>query len=120
MTLERKVKLAVIFLVIIVVGGTAGYMLIEGWTFLESLFMTVITISTVGFGEVRALSSSGRVFSLFLIVFSLSTIAYCVTLISSFILEGHFQEMGRKRKMEARIGKIKNHYIICGEGKVAE
>lgn len=120
MTLERRVKLAVTFLVIIVVGGTAGYMLIEGWTFLESLFMTVITISTVGFGEVRALSSSGRVFSLFLIVFSLSTIAYCATLISSFILEGHFQEMGRKRKMEAKIGKIKNHYIICGEGKVAE
>ncbi len=120
MTLERRVKLAVAFLVIIVSGGTAGYMNIEGWTFLESLYMTVITISTVGFKEVGELSPLGRVFTLVLIVFSISMLAYCVTVISSFIMEGHFREIGRKRKMEAKIGKAKNHYIICGEGKVAE
>ena len=120
MTLEQKVRLAVAFLVIVVSGGTAGYMNIEGWTFLESLYMTIITVSTVGFKEVGDLSSLGRVFTLILIVLSISMLAYCVTVISSFILEGHFREIGRKRKMEVKIGKVKNHYIVCGEGKVAE
>ena len=121
MTLNQRVKLALALPVIIIFGGTAGYMSIEGWTFLDSLYMTVTTISTVGFREVGILSPLGKVFTMGLIISSIPMFAYCVAVISRFIImEGHFQKIGRKRKMETKIKKMKNHYIICGEGKVAE
>jgi len=120
MTAEQKVKLAIMLLLIIITAGATGYMLIEKWTLLDSLYMTVITISTVGFKEVANLSPLGRAFTMFLIISSICVVAYGVTVISSFILEGHFRELGRMRKMEAKIRKIKDHYIVCGEGKVAE
>lgn len=120
MTLNQRVKLALALPAIIIFGGTAGYMNIERWTFLDSLYMTVITISTVGFREVGNLSPLGKTFTMGLIISSISMFAYCVAVISRFIMEGHFQEIGRKRKMETKIKKMKNRYIVCGEGKVAE
>ena len=120
MTAEQKFKLAIILLITIFGGGTLGYMSIEKWSFLDALYMTIITISTVGFREVGGLSPLGKAFTMGLIISSISVVAYGVTVISSFILEGHFRETGRKRKMEAKIKKLKNHYIVCGEGKVAE
>lgn len=119
MSYEYKFKLAVILLTIIILGGVSGYMAIEEWSFLDSLYMTIITISTVGFKEVSELSASGRIFTIVLIISSISILAYGITAISSFILEGHFREIGRRRKMEAKIKKLKNHFIVCGEGKVA-
>ncbi|MBU0533784.1 MAG: potassium channel protein [Candidatus Omnitrophica bacterium] len=118
MTSEYKFKLAVLLLIIVIAGGIFGYMAIEDWTFLDALYMTIITVATVGFEEVHNLSTTGRIFTIGLIISSISILAYGITAISSFIIEGQFREIGRRRKMEAKIKKLKNHFIVCGEGKV--
>ena len=98
----------------IIVTGTAGYYLIEGWSPLESLYMTVITISSVGFMEVHPLAASGRIFTIFLILCGSGVLIYCVSLITAFIVEGELTDVIRRRKMIRRIGDLKGHYIVCG------
>jgi len=119
MTAEQKFKVAVLLLIAILLIGTLGYMGIEKLSPLNALYMTVITISTVGFKEVKDLSPAGIGFTILLIIGSVSMVAYGITVISSFILEGHFREIGRTKKMKAEIDKIKEHYIVCGISRTA-
>lgn len=105
---------------LVLVGGTIGYRIIEGWSFLDSLFMTVITISTVGYGEVHPLSTAGRSFSIVLILSGVGTVFYILTTLVQYIIEGEFGiRMGRQR-MEATIKRLSNHFILCGHGRVGE
>ena len=101
-------------------GGTAGYQIIEGWTFIEALYMTVITISTVGFKEVGQLSGTGRIFTIFLILGGIVVITSGISLIFSSIIEGTFGEIIRRQRMEKKLARIKSHFIICGFGAVGE
>ena len=119
MTAERKFKVAVLLMAAIILNGTLGYMGIENLPFLDALYMTVITVSTVGFGDVVALSPAGIVFTIVLIISSICVVAYGIFVISSFIIEGHFQEIGRIKKMQTEIAKIKGHYIVCGVNRTA-
>ncbi|RMF56654.1 MAG: potassium channel protein [Calditrichaeota bacterium] len=102
------------FLVLVV--GSAGYMLIEGWAPLESLYMTVITLSTVGFQEVRPLSGAGRLFTSALIIMGIGTVGYGFGHIAAFFVEGELRNVFRIRRMEKIIGSLRNHIIICGYG----
>jgi len=97
--------------------GTAGYMVIEHFNFLEALYMTVITISTVGFTEVRPLSESGRIFTIFLILINLGLFTYFVTLLTRFFSDGEFIKLYKQIKMENSIKQLKQHVIICGFGR---
>lgn len=107
-------------LLLILAAGTMGYRIIEGWTFIDSLFMTVITISTVGYGEVHQLSTAGQIFSIILILSGVGTVFYILTTLVSHILEGDLGiRMGRQR-MEAKIKRLHNHIILCGYGRVGE
>lgn len=107
-------------LLLILVAGTIGYRIIEGWSFFDSLYMTVITISTVGYGEVHQLSTAGRIFSIILILSGVGTAFYILTTLVSHILEGELGiRMGRQR-MEAKIKRLHNHIILCGYGRVGE
>ena len=108
-----------IALVSLIALGTAGYMTIEHWGFSDSLYMTVITIATVGFGEVHPLSSAGRIFTIILILFGVGTAFYILTSIVQATLEAEFGSFRRSR-MEARIKKLENHFILCGYGRVGE
>jgi len=99
--------------------GTAGYMTIEHWNFFDSFYMTVITIATVGFGEVHPLSSAGRIFTVILILFGVGTAFYILTSIVQATLEMEFGSFRRSR-MEARIRKLENHFVLCGYGRVGE
>ncbi len=107
-------------IILVIFGGTAGYQIIEGWTFIEALYMTIITISTVGFKEVGQLSNGGRIFTIFLILGGIVVITSGISLIFSSIIEGTFGEIIRRQRMEKKLARIKSHFIICGYGAVGE
>lgn len=115
--LFSKLILPVAMLLLTILFGTAGYMLIEHFSFLESLYMTVITISTVGFTEVRPLSDQGRIFTIFLILVNLGLFTYFVTLLTRFFSDGEFTKLYKQIKMENSIQQLKQHVIICGFGR---
>ncbi|MFN5415782.1 MAG: potassium channel family protein [Flavobacteriia bacterium] len=111
------------FIGLIIVGlsiGTFGYMLIEGWDFLDSLYMSVITTTTVGFMEVNQLSDAGRIFTMFLIFLSFGTFAYAVTSLSKYIIGGEYKESLFQYKFTKRLKKMEKHVIICGFGRVGK
>ena len=102
--------------IIAVATGTLGYHWVEGWTLFDALYMTVITLGTVGYGETHALSHNGRVFTIFLILFGISTLTYALTTLTSFIVEGSLRDVLRRRKMKSKIAELDGHYILCGAG----
>ena len=117
MTARNRLLVSIILILAMLVGGTTGFTLIEGWSINDSLYMAIITISTVGFGEVQPLSETGRIVAVLLIVFSLITIGYSATAIFVYLIEGHLVEDIRRRQIARKMEKIKNHYILCGAGK---
>jgi len=113
---ERLLQI-VILLVGVLALGTLGYQLLEGWTPFDALYMTVITVSSVGFMEVHQLSPTGRVFTMILIVIGLGTMAYGLGTITAFWVEGDLSHIWEKRLMERRIASLKAHVIVCGGGE---
>ena len=104
----------------IIMIGTAGYMMIEGWSFNDAVFMTVTTLSTVGFQEVNPLSIAGRYFTIFLILGGTGTMLYAATAIVQYLLEGNLANILGRRHMKVEIAKLKGHTILCGYGKVGK
>jgi voltage-gated potassium channel len=107
---------ALLFLIIIV--GTVGYVFIEDMTVLDSLYMTTITIFTVGFREVQPLSQMGQFFTILIICGGVGTAIFAFTKIGEIVYEGGINKFWRRRRMENRLKKIKDHYIICGCGRM--
>ena len=106
-----------IFLVLILIG-TSGYRWLEGMSFIDALYMTVITISTVGFSEVRPLSSAGRIFTIFLILGGGGLAGFAVTVGVDYIMSGQWQEYRKKRRFARMQSELENHVIVCGFGRV--
>jgi voltage-gated potassium channel len=100
-----------------IIFGITGYMIIEHYTFLEAVYMTVITVSTVGFGEVRYLSNAGQVFTIILILLNIGVFSYFITIVSRYFLDGDFIRNYKLLKMGNSINKLKDHVIICGFGR---
>lgn len=98
--------------------GTLGYYRIEGWPLVESLYMTVITMTTIGFGEIHSLSIPGRVFTIFLSLAAVGIAGYAITTVASFILEGDLQQILQGRRMDKQIARMQRHIILCGAGRV--
>lgn len=96
--------------------GTAGYHFIEGWGFFDGLYMTVITIGTVGYGETHPLSPAGRAFTMFLIIGGIGMATYGFSAITSIIVEGELAEAFRRMRMDKHIAQLSGHYIVCGAG----
>ena len=117
MTAQARIILAIVALTAVVLGGMAGFMLIEGWPLEDSLYMAVITVSTVGYGEVHPLSARGRVLAIVLIVLAVATLGYSATAIGAYLAEGHLVHDFRRRRMERAIRRLREHYIICGGGR---
>lgn len=114
----RRFRLPGLLVLAVVVYGVAGYMLIERWNLLDSFYMVIITISTVGYGEVHPLGSAGRIFTSSLIIFGVGTMLYSLGLFAELIVEGHFAEYSRRRRMEDRVKALRDHYILCGYGRI--
>ncbi|MCB0114679.1 MAG: potassium channel protein [Caldilineaceae bacterium] len=98
--------------------GTLGYMILEGWAWYDAFYMTVITLSTVGFGEVRSLDQGGRIFTMILIVLGVGGAAYTFSTVADYIVAGELRGILRRRRMEQIIKQLQNHYIVCGYGRV--
>ena len=94
--------------------GVGGYSLIEGWNVLDSLYMTVITLATIGYGETHPLSDPGRYFTIALILGGIGVMTYIFTSITELLLEGGLKEAIRRLKMQGRLENMENHYIVCG------
>jgi len=108
----------VIGMVFLFVTGTVGYMLIEGWSVIDALYMTVITLSTVGFKEVGPVSPEGQIFTMALILLGVSFVFYVLGSVVQFMVEGRIREIMGRHKLEKKIRELKGHYIICGYGRV--
>ena len=107
-------------LLLVVLAGTIGYKIIEGWSLLDSLYMTVITITTVGYAEVHPLSPAGRGFSIILMLVGVGTAFYILTSLVRYIIEGEFGFRIGRQRMEAKIRRLDNHFILCGYGRVGQ
>jgi voltage-gated potassium channel len=104
-------------MLIAVLFGVLGYMIIEGYTFLEAIYMTTITVGGVGYGEVKPLGNAGRVFTIFLIAINLGLFTYFITLLTRFFTDGEFIKLYKKSKMDKQIASLEGHVIICGFGR---
>jgi len=118
MGLSRKLLVAIYALVIIISLGIIGYMAIEHWPFLDALYMTIITITTVGYGEVHPLSRGGELFSIFLMVGGVGGGLYTLSLLVEYMVEGQLGITMGRRRMKTEIDKLKDHFILCGYGRV--
>jgi voltage-gated potassium channel len=114
----RHLKISICVLGLLITLGTTGYMVIEGWRFLDSLYMTVITLGTVGFREVHDLSDPGKLFTMLLIVIGVSVLGYIVGSLAQIMFEGQFQRIIGRKKVEKKIMSLQDHYIICGYGRM--
>jgi len=113
----RRAALALILIFSTILFGIAGYIIIEDYSLSESFYMTVITVGTVGFMEVKPLSEDGRLFTAFLIIFSFGTFAYSIMAIAKSVVEGEFNNFFRIYKLENKISQLRDHVIICGYGR---
>jgi len=107
-------------MIVLFIVGTVGYVLIEHWSFLDSLYMTVTTIFTVGFGEIHPLSSGGRVFTLILIIFGVGAILYGIGAFVEWIVGGQLSGVFKRRVVKRQVDKLEGHYVICGYGRVGQ
>lgn len=116
----RNLRLSLSILAAVIVAGTAGYALIEGWPLFDALYMTVITLATVGFKEVHDLSPQGKAFTISLIIFGVGVITYAAGSVIQFMVEGQLVQVVGRKKMEKQIAKLKDHYIVCGFGRIGQ
>ena len=119
---NSNTKIIQIFIVAIavVVIGTLGYYFIEdGWTLFESFYMTMITITTVGYGETKSLGVNGRIFTVILICFGIGVVALSASQLASFIIGREIKNIFGKEKLNKQLKKIRDHYIICGYNKIS-
>jgi voltage-gated potassium channel len=116
----RHLRFSVSALVSVIALGTFGYAAIENWRPFDALYMTVITLATVGFREVQPLSPEGKMFTIVLIISGTGMIAYTLSSLIQFTLEGQLRKILGRRKLESRISKLRGHYIICGFGRIGK
>jgi len=118
MSPPRHFLIIVVLLVFTITSGTVGYRVIEGWGFMDALYMTIITIATVGYQEIHPLGEAGRIFNMVLIFFGLGTTTYVAASVVQFMVEGRIRAIMGRRRLDRRIDRLNQHYIICGYGRI--
>ncbi|UCH64757.1 MAG: potassium channel protein [Ignavibacterium sp.] len=116
--IDRRVKFlrnATLTLLVVISGGTLGYMLVEGWNFSDSLYMTIITVTTTGYEEVHPLTAQGQIFTLVLVVLSFATVIYIGSTGIQILIES---KIFRRLRMQKKIDDLHDHYIVCGFGRM--
>jgi len=114
----KQLLISLVLSIALIAFGCLGYIVIEGWDFLDALYMTIITLATVGYSEVHSISTSGRVFTLILIILGVGYFLYVVGNIIQFLVEGRIRAVLGRRKLDTQINRLKEHYIICGYGRI--
>ncbi len=113
-----KIMRGVMMLAMVLLIGTIGYMVIEEWQLLDALYMTVITITTVGYGEIRQVSEPGRIFTIFIIFAGMGILGYTFGMVAQAMVEFHVRSILGRRKLGLKIKSLKDHYIMCGYGRI--
>ena len=114
---RSKIYTAIAMLVLVIFVGVVGFRIMSGYTWLDAIYMTVITITTVGFGEVKPLDPQAKIFTVFLILTSVVIVGYAITVITEYILSKNNVDELKQKKMQKKIDTYKNHIIICGFGR---
>jgi voltage-gated potassium channel len=117
MRLQRRIVFLSLLLLVVLAAGTVGFHYLEGWTLFEGFYMTLITLTTIGYSEIGHLDHTGRVFNVGLIVVGFTTLFALVGTLTQALIEMELGVFG-KRRMERQLGKLKDHYIVCGVGRV--
>ena len=117
---KKKLKIILYAFVFLLAFGVIGYMILLKVSFVDALYMTVITISTVGFGEVGTSSDASELFSILMIFLGVGIVGYTFTTVVAMFVEGKVGDLWKGSKMDKKISKLENHYIICGSGELAE
>jgi len=97
--------------------GVIGFMTLANYNFVDALYMTIITVTTVGFGEIQPLNQTARIFTIFLVLTSISTFGYAVSMFSEYLASGQFLEQLKLKKVQKKINNLKSHIIVCGYGR---
>ena len=118
MDTHLRLRLALLVIGGVILFGMAGFHFIEDWPWLDGLYMTVITLTTIGYGEVHTLSQAGRVFNLFLIVMAVMSGSFLLATFTQAMIEFEIGKFFGRRRMEREISRLDGHYIICGAGRV--
>ena len=114
---QSRILYAFVLVLITASVGTAGYHFLEGWPWSDGLYMTVITMTTVGYGETRELTQMGRAFTMLLVVTSIGIAGYAISTVAAYVVEGEFNRAFRGRKMDKRIARMRDHIVLCGAGR---
>ena len=116
----RKIAQWAASLLVLLVAGSLGFVWLEGWNFFDALYMTVTTLTTVGYGEIHPLDRIGRIYNMVLILTGMGVMLYIVGSLARVVIEGELQAVLGRRKLIKHIKKLKNHYILCGYGRIGE
>ncbi|MFO7672565.1 MAG: NAD-binding protein [Lutibacter sp.] len=114
---KQKLHISIILLTIVVLIGITGFMYLSNSSFVDALYMTVITMSTVGYGTLHELNTTEKIFTIFLIILSIVFYAYSVTALTEYLLNENFYQQLKLKKVRKKIHKLKNHTIVCGYGR---
>ena len=114
----RHLIYCILISILILAVGSIGYMAIEGWPFTDAIYMTVITISTVGFKEVNQVGETGRIFTILLVFSGVGFSLYVAAAVVQFMVEGRIRIIMGRRRLDKKIDRLKNHYIVCGYGRI--
>lgn len=115
--LDSKINKIIILVISILTIGTTGYMVFSNYSFIDAVYMTVITVTTVGFGEVKPFTSEEKVFTIFLILTSITLFGYAVSTFSEYLVSGKLFDYFKHKKVEKKIAQLKGHTIVCGYGR---
>lgn len=118
--LQQRLWAAFLMAALVITLGTLGYWLVLGWSVSDALFMTLTTITTVGYSEVRPLDATGRALTIALILFGVGTALYTFTMIAQFVVEGEVRNLFRRNRMEREAARLSGHVIICGYGRMGK
>jgi len=111
---------SILLAILLICCGTAGYMIIEGWRAIDALYMTIITLTTVGYGEVYPLSDAGHVYTIALIITGVGFFLYVIGAVIQFMVEGRVRILLGRRRLDRKISRLKNHHIVCGYGRIGK
>jgi voltage-gated potassium channel len=114
---RREILLSTVALLVVIVVGTGGYILLEGWSWMDGIFMTFITLTTIGFGEVRPLSPVGQVFTILIAITGIGIVTFVATRSAQLLLAS---DRLHERRIMNQINDLTNHFIICGYGRVGQ
>src|SRR6056297_1086738 len=115
--MRSKIVLALSLMVVVLLFGVVGYKMLSDFTWIEAIYMTIITVTTVGFSEVRPLDANAKIFTVFLIVTSVFIFGFAISVVSEYILGRNSLEVLKKKKVKKQIDSLSNHVVVCGFGR---